>query len=640
MAQLPTLTNTIHPRRAGYDVILDTLLLRLATAPDRQVRIDTAPAQAQRIQTEQTSEDFLPEFGAIYSRNNFTGGEGLDFAYRTSPGENDRRRFWDSQGVDVSVTQPGVVDGVTLLRDTQLSWASTDDHLPMARALDGTLYYGEGNVVFEIPNPGASSPTRNSEDPDAGGTNTVLDLATHGDEVYVSLGAGKIARRNSAGSWAVLASAPTSVKLWAVKDRIISDNGTGIVAVISEVDGTPTTLHTLDTGVVVNSIIDAGAVILMATSDGQVHAFTEDSGSLVLASQNTLTNVDVVTAMAHVAGTLVLGTWDGTWGRIWRAQVGDANAGFAITGAQLLKETSYKPTAAGAARDAAYVGVRRSSTEVELWRFDLATGGLSRHLVAAASGGGFVSDIASVGGRIYAAVTDAGVFRTGDTYVAQGYVISAMADFYSPAEKAWVGITVQADQLSDGQAAVDIFVSTDTAALLDPDSTSWVLVGRINSPDDTGGEFFLPDVRGRYCGVQLRLVAGSSDTTTPRLISFALRAYTASRDLVVSMPVNVSDQIEIPGRKPFRSQGWGERMYGAILGYHGQTVDLEIFEPEMVLRGVVEEVGLPVPAVSRRGSSTLYSLVTFRGRIVLPTTTQAGEGNLGVVLAGVHLAGT
>ena len=640
MAQLPNLTNTTHPRRSGYDAVLDTLLLRLATAPDRQVRIDTAPAQAQRIQTQQTSEDFLPEFGDVYSRNNFTGGEGLDFAYRSNPGENDRRRYWDSEGVDVSVTQPGMVDGVTLLRETQLSWASTDDNLPASRSLDGVLYYAEGNIVYRIPNPQASSPTRNSEDPDAGATNAVLDLATHGAEVFVSLGAGKISRRNSAGTWGVLASAPTSIKLWSVKDRIISDNGTGIVAVISEVDGTPTTLHSLDPGVVVNSIIDAGAVILMATSDGQVHAFTEDAGTLVLASQNILTSVDVVTAMVHVAGTLVLGTWDNSFGRIWRAQVGDANAGFAITGAALLKEVLYRPTAAGAARDAGYVGVRRSSTEVELWRFDLATGGLSRHLVAPAANGGIVSDVVSVGGRIYIGATDDGIFRTGDTYVPQGYLISAMADFYSPTEKSWVGITVQADQLTDGEAAVDVFVSTDTAALLDPDDPSWVVVGRINSPDDNAGEFFLPGVNGRYCGVQLRLVAGSSDTTTPRLISFALRAYAASSDLVVSMPVNVSDQVEIPGRKPLRVRGWGERVYVAVRGYHGKKVDLQLYEPEMTLRGVVEEVSLPVPAISRRGSSTLYSLVTFRGRIVLPETTQAGEGTLGVVLAGVHLAGT
>lgn len=639
MVGLPTTGTIAHPRQDGYHAALGGLLLRFAVGPDRQLRIETAPDAAQRIQTQQTSEDYLPEFGDVYSRNNFTGGEGLDFAYRSDPGETDARRFWDSQGVDISVTRPGLLDGVSLLADTELAWASTEARVPAARSTDGVLYYGDANTVYEVPDPETSSPTRNAEDPDAGGSNDVLDLTTLGDEVYAALGAGTIAKRATGGGWSVLASAPTSVRLWGVKGRIISDDGSGVVSEVSTADGTPTTLINLDSTVVVNKVIDAGATILVAASDGQVYSFVENSGSLELGAQNTLSNVDVVTTMAQVAGVLVLGTWDGNFGRIWRAQVGDANSGYAITGATLLKELSYAPTASGGARDAVYLGVRRSATEIELWRYDVTSTGLSRDLVATAANAGDVNDVVSMGGRRYITVAGDGVYRSAGTFVDQGYLITAMADFFSPADKVWMDITVQAAQITS-DASIDIYVAADPAALLDPDDPAWLFVGRISGPAQVGVPLLLPMVEGRYAGAQFRLNPGAAGSVAPRLLSFALRSYTDSDDLVVEMPINVSDWIERPRRRPFRVIDWGERVYEALLGFRGSAVDLMLYEPELMLRGVVEAVSVPVAGTYMRGSSTLYALVRFRGRILLEQTTLAGEGPLGVELAGVHLVGT
>jgi hypothetical protein len=639
MPTVPTLDNTPSPRQAGYDASLGELLVRFAVGPERQLRIESASDQAQRIQTQQTSEDYLPEFGDVTSRNNFTGGEGLDFAYRSDAGETDSRRFWDSEGIDISVTRPGLLDGVTLLPATEVSWSSTEPVLPAGRTTDGVLYYGDANTVYEVPNPESASPTRNAEDPDAGGSNDVLDLTTLGDEVYAALGAGKIAKRASGGGWSVLGSAPTTVGIWGVKGRIIADDGAGLVAEIDTSTGSPTTLINLASTVMVNAVIDAGPVILVAASDGQIYSFADNSGTLELGAQNTITNVDVPTTMVQVAGTLILGTWDGNFGRIWRAQVGDANSGFAITGASLLKELTYEPTASAAARDAAYIGVRRSATEVELWRYDLASTGLSRDLVATASSAGSIDDVVSVGGRRYISIAGNGVSRTADTYVDDGYLITPMADFFSPAEKVWMDITVQATQITS-EASIDIFVSTDPAALLDPADLSWQLIGRISDPGQVGTPLLLPNIEGRYAGAQFRLNSGNAGADTPRLMSYALRAYTDSDDVIVQMPVNVSDWIERPRRRPFRVPDWGETVYAAVNGFRGHAVDLQIYEPELQLRGVVEAVSLPVNAIYARGSSTLYCLVQFRGRILLAETTFAGEGPLGVELAGVHLAGT
>ena len=76
-------------------------MLRFAVGPGRQLNINTAPLQAQAIQTSETPEDFQQEFGQIYSRTDFSGGSGLDKAHKRDAGESALTRFWDSKGVDV-----------------------------------------------------------------------------------------------------------------------------------------------------------------------------------------------------------------------------------------------------------------------------------------------------------------------------------------------------------------------------------------------------------------------------------------------------------------------------------------------------------------------------------------------------------
>ena len=67
MAVLPSSANTANPQGLGYEADLDDLFLRFAAGPGRQLRIDTAPLQAQSINTSETPEDFQQEFGQIYS---------------------------------------------------------------------------------------------------------------------------------------------------------------------------------------------------------------------------------------------------------------------------------------------------------------------------------------------------------------------------------------------------------------------------------------------------------------------------------------------------------------------------------------------------------------------------------------------
>ena len=101
MAVLPSPSNTSAPESQGFEANLDDLFLRFAVGPGRQMNINTAPLQAQAIQTSETPEDFQQEFGQIFSRTDFAGGSGLDKAHKRNAGPNDFQRYWDSKGIDV-----------------------------------------------------------------------------------------------------------------------------------------------------------------------------------------------------------------------------------------------------------------------------------------------------------------------------------------------------------------------------------------------------------------------------------------------------------------------------------------------------------------------------------------------------------
>ena len=104
MPRIATTTTVSNPKRYGYDIQIDNLLLRSAVGPGRQMLIQSSDVQAgQQVNVKQNPEDFTSNLGRIYSRNNFTAGQGLDTAHRANGKPNDTNRFWDSKGVDVYV---------------------------------------------------------------------------------------------------------------------------------------------------------------------------------------------------------------------------------------------------------------------------------------------------------------------------------------------------------------------------------------------------------------------------------------------------------------------------------------------------------------------------------------------------------
>ena len=300
MATLPSPNNTSNPEAFGYEANLDNLLLRMAAGPGRQLRIDTAPLQAQAINTNETPEDFQQEFGQIYSRVDFSGGEGLDKAHKRNGTDRDYSRFWDSKGVDVFGGDSDQSYNVQLLHDTEdtgLSLSDTNNY--MTQTTNGNLYVADGTTLYESTDGGDSwsamttTPITISYD--------ITGLAAFGNSVYITTSDGTngqllhydpaagtpwhnhntgFTNNNFTGIWFqkgalfLAGKSSTAEYFWdgdPFNDSFSSDFTIG--SALFKVEPT----HEI------TSVIDAGAVVLAGSTDGHIYSIKLDSGSWSLA---------------------------------------------------------------------------------------------------------------------------------------------------------------------------------------------------------------------------------------------------------------------------------------------------------------------------------------------------------------------
>ncbi len=638
MAVLPSPANTTAPQSQGFEANLDDLLLRFAVGPGRQMNINTAPLQAQAIQTSETPEDFQQEFGQIYSRTDFSGGSGLDKAHKRNASEVDFSRFWDSSGIDVfSGKAVGQEYKVSLLHATEeVSSGSTSATNLYMQELSGVIYYADGAVLKKIATPLTSAVTT---DGTPSGGNNITGMAVLGTKLYL-VANGDIYVRNSAGSFAVHNNHKTFDKIWSIKGRLISSGTNGE---LYEVDGTsnPSTIKALPTGNTWTDMCDAGAVAMATADDGYIYSFADESSTLTLKGQ-TFVEGEVPNAIDSAQGFVFYGTAtntaSGKIGRLYRAEVTNANNLYVLVNSQLIKQWGNGTTTLDQApykivstRDSIYTGIKDTASKTHLWRYYLPTGGIARDLEFAE--GGIVEGISVFSDNIFATVSGGGIYRETTNYVSAGYIITALGDFYTSEKKQWVGAKLNTNDVSTG--TVKLSTSTIATDINNTAATTWQEQVSINS--GTGGE---EEVMSLVSG---RWIAGKIDITTddqtqsPELLSFAIRGFQLVNDLVVDIPVNVSDQVERPFRKRLKVNGQGELVYQALRNKEGKNVQLEIFRPDTLLRGIIENVSSPIEEISARGSVTTYCLVRFRGSKVIQIST-AGEG-LGIALLGTGRLG-
>jgi len=659
MAVLPSPSNTSQPQAQGFEANLDDLFLRFAVGPGRQMQINTAPLQAQAIQTSETPEDFQQEFGQIYSRTNFSGGEGLDKAHRREGTPNDFSRFWDSKGIDVFHAEQDNSYSVRLLKDVEqktLTLSSENNYL--AQTTNGYMYITDGTSIYQSIDEGvtwtAMTSTQVSYDIQGivafgndlfivtgdGNTNKQLisyDLST---TTFTDENLGAVFTGHFTGIWfakgALFLSgkSTTAEYLWQSSPFIHNFSGdfeTADALVTTE----PTHQFT--------DVIDAGAVVLAGNTDSNIYSLKIDGGTWSLKGQTQLA-FEEIHSLAATEGIVYIGTkgYQANTGRFYTAELTVADNLYVLANRQLIKEwdngVDQSPHSMFVTRDSVYMGIHESATETNLWRYYLPTAGIARDLSvthtsdtnAKVTG---ITQTGTTGGKFIMLISGVGVYKQTDTFVSTGYIISALADFYTSENKQWVGAKLNTNGVSSGTIA--LATTTIPADINNNVSPTWE--NQITVASGSGGdEEVLELVQGRWMSVRLTIT--TSDTSqSPELLSFAVRGFQLVNDLVVDMPINISDQVERPFRKALRVNGQGELIYQALRNKEGQNVQLEIFRPDTLLRGIIENVSSPIEEISTRGSVTQYCLVRFRGSKVIATSS-SGEG-LAIGLLGVKRLG-
>jgi hypothetical protein len=301
---------------------------------------------------------------------------------------------------------------------------------------------------------------------------------------------------------------------------------------------------------------------------------------------------------------------------------------------QLVKEwviagVDTSPKFMFASRDSIYCGIKESATESYLWRYYLPTAGIARDLELGS--GGLVTGITNSNGMFVAVVSGQNVYVEKNVYESEGYLITAAADFYTAEQKQFVGAEISTFQMPSN-TEVELFYSTKFEALDNPDDSSFTLA--LEQTIGTGEvEQQIAEVSRYIVG---KVVLKSTDgANTPKLKSLSFRALARPELVVARIPINISDRVERPGRKPIKVKGLGDTLYNALRDKEGDSVTLELFDPSEIIRGVIESISYPINSNVERGSVTQYAIITVRGTRQPELTELTGENVFGINALGL-----
>lgn len=627
---VPTKANVSRPAAHGYDCLVewsddpaDSLYLRLAVGPGRTMAFQTVEPQDPGPQTAENPEDMRSESGRLFSRSDFTGGEGLDRAHRRNGTDRDWSRFWDSRNVDVTPARQGEPSAVRLLHSASSLRAVGSPHpdrLP-AVLVDGTLLTvcNRSDRVDVTSDPTAASPTWTQEDPMAGLVDAdIMDLTVLGGRVFAAMTStlGVKVRPVGGGTWGPwTADTLLYERVWGVKGRVLASTNTGLYETVE--GGDSILLMSEPQGVAFIDVVDAGEAILAGATDGNIYIFSETDGELGLQGQVPFPGEEI-TALGFAAGQVFIGTSESTSaggriGRLWRGLM----VGLRIRDAQVLRQwgdgtetRDRSPKRIVANRESVWTAVIEDGTETHLWRYHLSTAGLVRDLILSASG--ICQGIAAYDDRVFATVENDGLWREDTTYASEGYLISPLADLYTAVRKAWIGARLATGELPTDTSTA-LAYSTDPEAIEDAAADSWetVITATSGVPgDDT--EHLIIDEESRWIAAKVTL--STADTIeTPKMLSFTLRGLPFPTETDYQIPVNVSDRLELPHRQPKQVAGLGEQVRQSLVALIGKAATVTLLRPDEIVIGQIRGVSEPIEELPKRGSPSVYALLTVRG---------------------------
>lgn len=623
----PTTANVTRPRADGFGVLLNEDYFRLAVGPERPLTIQTTELQAPPVQTAQNPEEIGTEFGQVYARSEFSGGEGLDRAHQREEVEGQATRYWDSLHVNIRPPQPGEPNSISLLHATEVRVGGVSPATVAPGAsfayLDDRLYSPRGDDVLVILNPLAADSTETIEDPHAGEPATsVQSVVRLGEIVYAALGPNGIHRKVPGTGW-VHWSDLDADRLWAVKDRIVArgrQTPSQLFEVVSS-GAAPVALKTLSDGTVWTDVVDGHLALLASSLAGDIYTFVaSEQGELVERTRLGFENGPVL-GMAQTRGVVMIASRAPGQGnlqryRIWRSVLSPQ---YELVETQLLREwriedaAPFYPAPVRAVGDRIYAATPATApgnTEPETWCYDVRTGGVARDLTFNV---GEIRDLIGIAGRLLAVAADAAVHRETETFRTSGWLITPLGDFFRSEDKQWVGSKLVVQEALVSEQRVDLSYTTSPAAIIDPDDPSWTLTQSITGAPDNS-EQVIEGARSRYIAGKVELFSSLTNDASPHVLSASFRGYPVDPDLIVELPINVSDVIERPNRSPVRVGGLGQATYTALKALEGEAVQMTLLRSGDQVRGIVELVSAPSEGISDRGSVTTFAAVRVRGR--------------------------
>lgn len=604
---IPTVDSVDRPRAFGYDGYIDNILIRLGVTPQTPFEDLTADATPPRIDTSESAEDVRDEAGRRYSRSRLTGGAGLDFLHERSRPENADTRFWDSRRVDVFRRERGSIYEVPLMHRMDEEEV-TGTPLSLLEH-EGTAYYLKSDGLYDV-----ASQTQQIA------LTSATKAVALGSSIYVLDGSG--VGRIDPPTWTRNAiSAVAYTDIWAVKSRVLGLDGTTLKDPI-DTDATIMTVPAADT---IHDVIDAGRVVLVLSSTGSIHSLTLNDALELVPTQETAFGQETPILAAEAFGVLGFVTTEPTeaGGNVARFYTGAVGSDGSVGDLQLRYSVGDRdstddltPLAITATRDSIYVAIPEEGEDtLTLWRYYLPTSGYARaHEIDFTSASSCVG-IVEIDDRMHAA-TDQDVFVESDLYEASGWAIGPAADFYTAENKQWVSGELSGAELPPN-TALQLYDSTSVDLMAEPSSLDWNLVTQLTTGAAQARVESLTGRESRYHVAKITWASDPSGINSPRWRSYSFRALpNPVRDVLLRVPINVSDQIETKGRRATKIPGRGKATEEALRALEGQHTLIEIYRPAWKIRGMVERFEGTITTIPNRGSVRFVMYARIRGTAV------------------------
>lgn len=639
MAIIPTLGDVSNPRSHGYDGTIDTVLIRLGVTKETPIKDQTAEATPPKVDTSETAEDVRDEAGRRYSRSDLSGGAGLDFLHTANRSSDAALRFWDSKGVDVFGTDRGDIYDARLMRRMDPVAGVNGTAIVDVATVNGVVYVANGTGIYS--HDGTTATLRVT-------LANITKMVGMGNSLYTLDTTNGIQRFDVLTSWTpTVVDATIYDDMWAVKSRILAVKSN----VLYDVSATTPTILTLPPAETVNDVIDAGPAILAFSTTGTIHTLALDD-SLILIPSGDIPFVDEVPTLAAPSfNTFGLATAEenaagGTVMRFYVAQL-SRSAPYTLTDVQLVFQIgdrdstgNYTAQAMLGTRDSIYVAVpEEDSTTTTLWRYYTPTGGYARSYEIADD----ALSCVEIDDRMWvAATTD--VYRETDLYITEGYVIGPLADFFTADEKQWVGGELSGVKLVSG-TGLELYETTDPAVINDPNSTGWTLATKLRVGEEKRTATLFAGNESRYHAAKIVLRSDSTRIATPGFRSYSFRGLpNPDRDILIQIPINVSDQIDSPGKRSINVPGRGEAIEAVLREYEGKQVVVELYRPALLVRGLIEKFESVIETITTRGAVRRILYCLIRGTRITDDdsdygTTTTGD-DLGVMTLGLPTLGT